>query len=129
MAYHFSFSNKYNTERLFDIDTSGFEYHSLEEVYESPDEVFTVRGLYVNTRGKFDDQGVIATDSEYINLPSHLTPMVREVLQDKEAIKAINEGAVGFTIYKYTQQRYNKECYSIKWVDITPDGGLNDPLS
>ena len=35
-----------------------------------------------------------------------------------DAIKAINEGRVGVTIYKYTQKRFNKVCYNVRWVDL-----------
>ena len=35
----FSFSKKYNTERMFDIDTSNFDYKSLEELYVDDDYV------------------------------------------------------------------------------------------
>lgn len=130
MAIKFSFANKYNTERLFDIDTSGFDYMSLEDLYNealqscegditaAEQEVFTVHGLYINTKGNFDDAPVAALDECYVNLPAHLCESVREILRDSKAIKAINEGKVGFTIYSYEQRRFNKTCYSIRWVDI-----------
>lgn len=121
MAFKFSFANHYNTERLFDIDTSNFEYHNLEDIFDSVDEVFPVRGIYINTKGKFDDRPVIATDEYYVNLPAHLTETCREILNDKRAIQAINDGVVGFTIYSYEQRRFGKTCYSIRWVDVPED--------
>lgn len=130
MANKFSFSTKYNTERLFDVDTSGFEYVSLEFLYKeslnahegeiaaAENEVYPVLGLYINTKGNFDDAPVVATDDCYVNLPAHLCETVREILRDPRAIKAINDGKVGFAIYSYTQRRFNKECFSIRWVDM-----------
>ena len=38
-------------------------------------------------------------------------------LYDPAAVQAINDGAVAFTIYKYEQKRFNRECYSIRWAD------------
>lgn len=130
MANKFSFSTKYNTERLFDVDTSGFEYVSLEFLYKealdahegeiaaAEAEVYPVLALYINTKGNFDDAPVVATEECYVNLPAHLCETVREILRDPRAIKAINDGKVGFTIYSYVQRRFNKECYSIRWVDM-----------
>ena len=44
----------------------------------------------------------------------------KSILQDKTAIADINRGVVGFKIYKYVQKKYNRECYSIEWVDVDP---------
>jgi hypothetical protein len=122
MAFKFNFSKKYNTERLFDIDTSNFEYQDLSDLYneDEPEKVFPVRGIYINTKGKFDDRPVIATSDCYVNLPAHLCDVCREILNDPKAIRAINEGMVGFTIYTYEQRRYEKTCYSIRWADVNP---------
>lgn len=116
----FSFSKKYNTERLFDIDTTDFEYISLKELYEDEEKVYTVHGVYINTKGLFDDAPVVAISNSYVNLPAHMTAMCKEMLNDKQAIDAINNGEVGFTIYKYVQKTFNRDCYSIRWVDIEP---------
>lgn len=141
----FSFSKKFNKEKLFKINTDGFEYVSLEDLYNEtkemvlldadedtmsdPDEmkshiestVFQVRGIYINTKGLYDDAPVVALDSAYVNLPAHLTPICKEILADPQAIAAINAGRVGFTIYTYVKPAYNKTCYSIKWVDTEPN--------
>lgn len=141
----FSISKKYNKEKLFNINTDGFEYVSLEELYketaemqaeatdymysEDSDEVtkiveetiFQVRGIYINTKGLYDDAPVVALDSAYVNLPAHMTQICQEILRDPQAIAAINAGRVGFTIYTYVKPQYHKTCYSIKWVDTEPN--------
>ena len=137
----FSISKKYNKEKLFKINTDGFEYISLEDLYkeresniaaedfEDFDEVKTiveetiyqVRGIYINTKGLFDDAPVVALDSAYVNLPAHMTQICREILSDPQAIAAINAGRVGFTIYSYEKPQYHKTCYSVKWVDTEPN--------
>lgn len=116
----FSFSKAFNTEKVFDIDTDGFDYKSLEELFIDEETVYPVRGLYINTKGLYDDAPLIATDEYYVNLPAHMVNSAREILNDRRAIKAINDGVVGFTIYKYHQKRYDKECYNIRWVDVDP---------
>lgn len=137
----FSISKKYNKEKLFKINTDGFEYISLEDLYkeresnvciedfEDPEEVkeiveetiYQVRGIYINTKGLYDDAPVVALDSAYVNLPAHMTQICREILSDPQAIAAINAGRVGFTIYAYEKPQYHKTCYSVRWVDTEPN--------
>lgn len=135
----FSFANSYNTKKIFDIDTSDFEYCSLEELFEenaseqpildeNGDETgetesvcieqFKIYGLYINDKSMFDPQPIVALADRYVNLPAHLYKTAVEILNNPRAIDAINRGHVGFTIEKYYQKRYNKECYSINWVDM-----------
>ena len=117
----FSFSKRYNKERLFNIDTTGYEYKSLEEIYNNEQEVFAVNGIYINEKSLYDPAPVIASNGYYVNLPSHMLAECREILNDGQAIIAINRGTVGFSIYKYHNNRFNRDCYSIKWVDVNPD--------
>lgn len=137
----FSISKKYNKEKLFKINTDGFDYISLEDLYkeresnilvedfEDPEEVkeiveetiYQVRGIYINTKGLYDDAPVVALDSAYVNLPAHMTQICREILADPQAIAAINAGRVGFTIYAYEKPQYHKTCYSVRWVDTEPN--------
>ena len=118
----FSFSKKFNVERKFDIDTSEFEYCSLEELFhevgDDPDCAFTIHGVYINSKGLYEDAPVLAIDDRYVNLPAFLTPTCKSMLEDNQCIKAINAGLCGFTIYEYEQKRYGKKCYSVKWVDM-----------
>lgn len=123
----FSFASSFNTKRLFDIDTSDFEYKKLEELWnENSDivaeeevctKVFPVCGLYLNKKSMYDPQPVVATDECYVNLPANMFDSALEILSDPRAIKAINDGKVGFLIDKYYQKRYEKYCYSVIWVD------------
>lgn len=131
----FSVARRYNREKLFSIDTSDFEYYNLEDLYEMAmdladeaakngevlniEEVpFTVYGLYINTKGNFDPAPVVALEDRYVNLPAHMTGTAQKMLEDAELIRAMNEGRVGITVYKYTQRRYKRDCYSVNWVDL-----------
>lgn len=121
MALRYSFANEFNRERLFDIDTSGFEYFSLEDIFDGDESrVYPCNGVYISTKGYYGDHPVIAMDDKYVNLPQHMTDMIQGIINDKRAVKAINDGLVGFSIYSYEQKRFGTTCYSIKWVDIKP---------
>lgn len=123
-----SFSKKYNTKKLFDIDTSEFDYKKLEELYaeqavdestgEMIEEKYKVRGIYINTKSLYEVSPVAALDDCYVNLPAHTLDACQDMLKDPLAVKAINEGHLGFIIEKYHQKRYDKDCYSVEWVDL-----------
>ena len=118
-----SFSKRFNTEKLFNIDTTDFDYHSLEELTEQPgdepeDCVYVVRGIYINKKSLYDPSPVIALDDCYVNFPAHLLDVCQEMLSDRAVVDAINEGHCGFRVTKYHQKRFNKDCYSVEWVDL-----------
>ena len=118
-----SFSKRFNTEKLFNIDTTDFDYHSLEELTEQPgdepeDRVYVVRGVYINKKSLYDPSPVIALDDSYVNFPAHLLDVCQEMISDRVVVDAINEGHCGFRVTKYHQKRFNKDCYSVEWVDL-----------
>lgn len=115
-----SFASKYNRTRKFDIDTTGFEYAALADLFNDngANKVYPVCGIYINTKGKFNDSPVIATDKCYVNFPAHMTDTCREILQDADAIDEINKGHVGFKIYTYHQAKYDKDCFGVEFVDM-----------
>ncbi len=123
MAFKYSFASQYNTERIFDIDTEGLEYHELQDIYEDDETVYLVEAIYINTKGNYEDRPCVVASCgdfrDYVNFPAHLTATCREILRDKNAVKAIKAGKVGFSIYRYYAKKYNdRECYSIRWVDM-----------
>ena len=52
------------------------------------------------------------------NLPRHLLDTVNQMLDDNRYIEYIKEGHVGFTIYQYHTNKYNKDAYSVTWLDL-----------
>jgi hypothetical protein len=114
------FASKYNRTRKFDIDTNGFEFASVADLYNNngSDAVYPLRALFINTKGKYNDNPVAATDSFFVDFPSYMTETAREILADDDAVAAINAGKVGFKFYTYTQKRYNRLCYGVEFVDL-----------
>lgn len=115
-----SFAKRFNKEKIFNIVCTDFPYYSLEEIYQNDDKVYPVRGIYPNKKSLYGPAYVLATDEFYVNLPDHLNDDCADILKDRVAITDINRKVVGFKIYKYIQKKYNKECYSITWVDVDP---------
>ena len=90
----FSFA-KFNKERLFSVDTSDYDYLKLEDLYNRDGEgsVYPVLGVYIGTKSKFDaETPILATDEAYINLPVHQLDEVKSMLEDSNAVAAINAG-------------------------------------
>ena len=103
------FANKYNKKH------TSYNYQFPEvPVYvklgflfkeNGPDMVYPVRGLFINDKGNYGPQAVIATDScMIVNLPQHMTAQVEEMQEDEELTQAINQGLFCFKIYEYTRK-------------------------
>lgn len=120
----FSFSKKFNTKKLFNVDTDNFEYVTLEDLYlnsqssEEPFAPYVIRGVYINKKGLYEATPVVALDDCYVNLPAHLTDACNQMINDPQAVVAINNGHCGFKIEKYHQKKYNRDCYSVEWIDL-----------
>lgn len=114
----FKFSKIYN-KTTFAIDTKDYEYKKLSKLFteNEPQKVYKLNGIYLN-RGKFGMQGVlIVSDLKVlVNVPLHMTDTIQAILADVEAIEAIEQGKVGFTIYSYESKE--KECFTIRFVDL-----------
>lgn len=116
-----SFASKFN-KTTFGIDTTNFAYIKLADIYNSKenggkDVVHPINGLYVH-KSQLGDSPVLIDEKaqQLVNLPSHMAETVREILQDSEAVDAIKDGKVGYTIYEY--ESHGKKCYSISFVDL-----------
>lgn len=116
-----SFASKFN-KTTFGIDTTDFQYTKLADIFNSESEggidvVHKINGLYVH-KSQLGDSPVIvdAEAKKLVNLPSHMAETAREILADSEAVEAIKNGKVGYTIYEY--ESHGKKCYSISFVDL-----------
>lgn len=119
-----SFASKYNKGRKFNINTTGFGYISLSDLYNANGKncVYPLYAIYINTKGKYADNPVFVTEISgsgyFVNVPAHMTDTARAVLLDGEAINAINAHKVGFIIYKYHENHFNRDCLSVEFRDI-----------
>ena len=110
-----SFASKFN-KTTFGIDTTNFAYIKLVDMYNSAenggkDVIHPINGMYVHKSQLIDEKA-----QRLVNLPAHMAETVREILQDSEAVDAIKDGKVGYTIYEY--ESHGKKCYSISFVDL-----------
>lgn len=117
------FANKYN-QKYSSYNYTFPEvpvYVKLEFLYKEngPDMVYPVRGLFINDKGNYGPQAVIATDASMIvNLPQHMTAKVQKMQEDEELTQAINQGLFCFKVYEYTKKDEARKLYSVEWVDL-----------
>lgn len=114
-------ASKYNKGNKFDFRTpESFQFTTLETLYKvnGADKVYTIKALYINRKSQYGDHPVIVTDAELVDCPKHLLDTVENMINDDEAVEAINSGKVGFSVYTYKDKKHNKTCYSVNWEDI-----------
>lgn len=111
--------NKFNT--IFDIEIKDFEFMSGDDfISKYGHNVVKIDGLYINKKGNYDDHPVAIIESEKIllDLPSHMTDTVNEVLTDSESIDLIKNGLVGLKAHEYVDKTYHKQCVGYEWCDL-----------
>lgn len=113
-----SILNKFNKGKLFEYDKDEkrifINFKELKAQY--PKEVYPIRALFINKESKFGDAPVIVIDGLMVNAPSHLTPTVKEMIQDNDLVDLVNQGKVGFSLYEYDNE-YGK-ALSCNWVEL-----------
>ena len=114
-----SFASRFRKVR-FDLDTSNFVYASLADLFNQygKNKVYPFYAVYINRKSKFGESPVVATESEFVNLPKHLLSDCEVMMNDPEICEEINAGKCGFRIYQYTDSRYGRKCFGVEWVDI-----------
>lgn len=75
---------------------------------------YTILAVFINTKGKFGDQGIFVTNDFQVNLPPHLLELSEDLRQDEDVIQAINNRELAFEIYQYNGK--NGKGYSINLV-------------
>ena len=115
-----SYATKFNkSENKFTFKQGdNVNYLSLEDLFNmGEDKIYPVKALYINKKSIFGDAPcVVINEDTTVNLPKHLTDVVIEMINDEECINAINNDEVKFSIYKYYETTYKKECYSVSWL-------------
>lgn len=116
-----SFANRHNKGSKFNIDTDGWDYKKLSDLYDDDsDAIHVVQGLYINKKSQYGAAPVAICEGYCVNLPGHLTEEVEDILASADDVSDIKAGKVGFSIYTYDKMvgKKNKVCYSINWEDL-----------
>ena len=118
-----SFANRHKKGGVqWGIDTEGFEYFKLEDLYEmnGADHEYQLCGVFVNRNKSEKDlkeygpSVVGILEDRLVNLPGHMLAEVEEILKTEEDIEDIKAGNAWFKISTY--ESHKKTCYGIDWV-------------
>lgn len=123
-----SFAKKYNKERLFEVDNDGLEYANGEELLKKygKNAVYEVSALYISKAGFYGDSPIARVtigvgSTEYtclMNMPKHMTKVVKEILSDPTSIEEIRDRKVGIKLCPYHNDTYNRDCVGVEWIDL-----------
>lgn len=115
-----SFASRHNKGGIdWEVDTTGFEYMTREKLYKAgKNNIYTLKGLYINKKGRFGDHPVAITENCFIDLPDYMTDECKGILKSEEDIADIKAGKVGFTIQEFTDKTFGRTCYGISWEDL-----------
>lgn len=108
--------------RLFNASTEKRDFVKLEKLYkEDANRVYTLKGFFLNKKGKFGDNYIAIVDNDkLIDLPKNLNETFVSIKNDADAIKGINNNECQFKIRFYHNTKYNKDCYTIDFVENIP---------
>ena len=116
------FAEKYNkSNTIFGIVIKDFTFmDGYEFIANFGDNVVKIDGLFINKKGHYNDHpvAIIADEKILLDLPSHMTDVVNEVLQDSESIDLIKKGLVGLKAHEYVDNTYHKRCVGFEWCDL-----------
>ena len=117
-----SFAEKYNkVNTIFDIDIKDFDFmDGYDFIAKYGNNIVKIDGLYINKKGLYNDHpvAILVDEKKLLDLPSHMTETVKEILSDEEAINLIKKGMVGVKAHNYTDTKYHKECVGFEWCDL-----------
>lgn len=114
--------NELNGGKKFYFDEEIKDYKKLKDCEM---EIGVIRALYINKGTLYGDSATaIVTVLEGndlvsfgVNLPKHQVKNVEKILNDDDMINAINQLALSIKPRKYKAKNYNKDCYTVDWLN------------
>lgn len=108
-------------------DFDDVSFVNLEEIYKNYGDLpFLIRGFWLNPKSKYGTHGVamieIMSDNGELerynlSLPAHCNESIETILATPDYINGINADKCVAKIVKYTAKKYNRECYTIQFID------------
>lgn len=113
-----SFASKHNRNKSINwgIATDEFKFEKLSSI--EPSTIYRVYGVFTTPDIGYGEGCCVILSDRYVSLPARYMEDVQDILSDPESIEAIKAGRVGITYHMYKSEKYNRDAYSIQWVDI-----------
>lgn len=114
--------SQYNKGTGFDYQTpKTHEFKGLKDLYESETDDrtrYSIKSMFINTKGRYGDNPVIVTDRELVNVPEHMLDTVKSMIGDENVVKLVNNDGAFFEIYEYKNDWGTN--YSIRFIEGLP---------
>lgn len=92
-------------------------YAKLAELND--EKPYQLKAVYITT-GNYGDRGVAVVDYDGeivgVNLPEHLTAVVREMLADPETVEDIRNGRAALQVRPYDKE--GRTFYTVSWLEM-----------
>lgn len=114
---NFTKFNKNQFEKIeWSKNTDGFTFKKMSDFYNAGNKKIKVYGFFFTKSDNYGLQPVAICEDCLLNLPTHKRDIISEMLNDKEAVTAIDKGECVIKLREY-KSKYNKICYDFDFVD------------
>lgn len=112
---------KYNKEtfkKAFEnVSLEGKERVTLAELYaRNGNTPIIFNALLLSNKGKYGMSALVVMDDYTTWLPSHMTEIVKKILDDEETIEDIKAGRCGISVVEYSKE--GRVLYSVDFVEV-----------
>lgn len=107
---------KYNFNGInWGIESDRLPFVKLADLEEG--QVYTLRGCYVTPDRGYGEGAVLITDEANVNVPGRYVQTILDIRSDKEDVKDIKAGKVGFH-YEMFKSKYGRDGYGIVFDEL-----------
>lgn len=102
----------------FDIQTEGMEAHKASEIYaEIKNEPLIMRGIFINKDTGMGESVSVVTTNSIIYFGQSCVETARDIREDPEAVKELNETGAYFKIEEFISKKYKKAGYKFTFLE------------
>lgn len=105
---------------LFDVDFEKLGWITMEDMYNADRDgtVYTLTGLFINTKSKYGPRPYVSTDKYLVDLPQHRLQDIESMLTLPDIIQQVRDGKAGIMIRPYISKKYDKECFDVIFINL-----------
>lgn len=114
----------------FDVNTEGMVAKKASEVYaEIKNEPLLMKAVFINKDNGMGESVSVVTPNTILYFGNCCVETAREIREDPEAVKELNETGAYFMIEEFMSKKFKKAGYKFTFLDDedVPEDVKNDP--
>ena len=124
---NFTQFNKNTFEKIeWNVNTKDFTFKKLSDFYNQGIKTIQVFGFFFVKSENYGLQPVAILKDCLLNLPTHKSDIISEMLKNPDAVNAIKNGECSLKLREY-KSKYNKTCYDFDFIN-TPETQVTDKI-